>query len=122
MDDSCAICAEHFEWVAYEPYGRRKFCSTCVTRLRFLLDIFRIVSYFSSPNLSCHRFSVWSTEMEQEKDSFPPTCCSLFSLHCSFNPLQRTKYSANPLRQETTTVFHYTNITSRLCSSKNLWS
>ncbi|XP_072978448.1 uncharacterized protein [Typha angustifolia] len=38
MDDSCAVCAETLEWVAYGSCGHREVCSTCVARLRFVLD------------------------------------------------------------------------------------
>lgn len=38
MDDSCAVCAETLEWVAYGPCGHREVCSTCVVRLRFILN------------------------------------------------------------------------------------
>lgn len=38
MDDSCAVCAETLEWVAYGPCGHRDVCSTCVARLRFICD------------------------------------------------------------------------------------
>ncbi|XP_077240480.1 uncharacterized protein LOC143881348 [Tasmannia lanceolata] len=38
MDDSCAVCAEPLEWVAYGPCGHREVCSTCVVRLRFVID------------------------------------------------------------------------------------
>ncbi|RWR94406.1 zinc finger protein 598-like protein [Cinnamomum micranthum f. kanehirae] len=38
MDDSCAVCAESLEWVAYGSCGHREVCSTCVVRLRFVLD------------------------------------------------------------------------------------
>ncbi|WOL10238.1 hypothetical protein Cni_G18992 [Canna indica] len=38
MDDSCAVCADSLEWVAYGPCGHREVCSTCVVRLRFVLD------------------------------------------------------------------------------------
>ncbi|EOA23160.1 hypothetical protein CARUB_v10016703mg [Capsella rubella] len=37
MDDSCAVCAENLEWVAYGSCGHREVCSTCVVRLRFVL-------------------------------------------------------------------------------------
>ncbi|KAG6498576.1 E3 ubiquitin-protein ligase ZNF598-like isoform X2 [Zingiber officinale] len=37
MDDSCAVCADPLEWVAYGPCGHREVCSTCVVRLRFVL-------------------------------------------------------------------------------------
>lgn len=37
MDDSCAVCADHLDWVAYGPCGHREVCSTCVVRLRFVL-------------------------------------------------------------------------------------
>ena len=30
MDDSCAVCADAFEWVAYEASGHKEVCSTCV--------------------------------------------------------------------------------------------
>lgn len=36
MDDSCAVCAETLEWVAYGPCGHKDVCSTCVARLRFI--------------------------------------------------------------------------------------
>ncbi|KAL5699258.1 RING-type E3 ubiquitin transferase [Ranunculus cassubicifolius] len=36
MDDSCAVCAETLEWVAYGECGHRDVCSTCVSRLRFI--------------------------------------------------------------------------------------
>ncbi|XP_065852511.1 uncharacterized protein [Euphorbia lathyris] len=38
MDDSCAVCAETLEWVAYGPCGHREVCSTCIIRLRFICD------------------------------------------------------------------------------------
>lgn len=38
MDDTCAVCADALEWVAYGPCGHREVCSTCVVRLRFVLD------------------------------------------------------------------------------------
>ncbi|KAM3401644.1 hypothetical protein ACQJBY_005995 [Aegilops geniculata] len=38
MDDSCAVCADVLEWVAYGPCGHREVCSTCVVRLRFVLE------------------------------------------------------------------------------------
>ncbi|KAL1189274.1 hypothetical protein V5N11_014767 [Cardamine amara subsp. amara] len=38
MDDSCAVCAENLEWVAYGSCGHREVCSTCVVRLRFIFN------------------------------------------------------------------------------------
>ncbi|OMO86222.1 hypothetical protein CCACVL1_09714 [Corchorus capsularis] len=38
MDDSCAVCADTLEWVAYGSCGHREVCSTCVIRLRFICD------------------------------------------------------------------------------------
>ncbi|KAF5203902.1 E3 ubiquitin-protein ligase hel2 [Thalictrum thalictroides] len=38
MDDSCAVCAETLEWVAYGACGHREVCSTCVSRLRFICE------------------------------------------------------------------------------------
>ncbi|KAG7971153.1 hypothetical protein I3843_07G121600 [Carya illinoinensis] len=38
MDDSCAVCADVLEWVAYGPCGHREVCSTCVARLRFICE------------------------------------------------------------------------------------
>ncbi|KAJ8446436.1 hypothetical protein Cgig2_019329 [Carnegiea gigantea] len=38
MDDSCAVCADALEWVAYGPCGHRDVCSTCVARLRFICN------------------------------------------------------------------------------------
>jgi hypothetical protein len=38
MDDSCAVCAENLEWVGYGSCGHREVCSTCVVRLRFILN------------------------------------------------------------------------------------
>ncbi|XP_077218736.1 uncharacterized protein LOC143852949 isoform X2 [Tasmannia lanceolata] len=38
MDDSCVVCAEPLEWVASGPCGHREVCSTCVARLRFVLQ------------------------------------------------------------------------------------
>ncbi|KAL5582717.1 hypothetical protein UlMin_015159 [Ulmus minor] len=38
MDDSCAVCAETLQWVAYGPCGHREVCSTCVVRLRFICE------------------------------------------------------------------------------------
>ncbi|XP_021281639.1 E3 ubiquitin-protein ligase HEL2-like [Herrania umbratica] len=38
MDDSCAVCADTLEWVAYGPCGHREVCSTCIIRLRFICD------------------------------------------------------------------------------------
>ncbi|KAL0861831.1 hypothetical protein Bca101_040949 [Brassica carinata] len=37
MEDSCAVCAENLEWVAYGFCGHREVCSTCFVRLRFIL-------------------------------------------------------------------------------------
>ncbi|KAI3732538.1 hypothetical protein L1987_63744 [Smallanthus sonchifolius] len=36
MDDTCAVCAESLEWVAYGNCGHKEVCSTCVARLRFI--------------------------------------------------------------------------------------
>ncbi|KAI4340984.1 hypothetical protein MLD38_025767 [Melastoma candidum] len=36
MDNTCAVCAETLEWVAYGECGHREVCSTCVARLRFI--------------------------------------------------------------------------------------
>ncbi|KAI9181990.1 hypothetical protein LWI28_020850 [Acer negundo] len=36
MDDSCAVCADALEWVAYGACGHREVCATCVARLRFI--------------------------------------------------------------------------------------
>ncbi|KAI4301669.1 hypothetical protein L6164_034922 [Bauhinia variegata] len=36
MDDSCVVCADTLEWVAYGPCSHREVCSTCVVRLRFI--------------------------------------------------------------------------------------
>ncbi|KAK6285970.1 hypothetical protein POUND7_012149 [Theobroma cacao] len=38
MDDSCAVCADNLEWVAYGACGHRKACATCVVRLRFICN------------------------------------------------------------------------------------
>ncbi|XP_047335201.1 E3 ubiquitin-protein ligase HEL2-like [Impatiens glandulifera] len=38
MDDSCAVCAETLEWVAYGPCGHREVCTICVARLRFICN------------------------------------------------------------------------------------
>ncbi|KAK9040773.1 hypothetical protein V6N11_015913 [Hibiscus sabdariffa] len=38
MDDSCAVCADNLEWVAYGSCGHRDVCSTCVARLRFICN------------------------------------------------------------------------------------
>ncbi|KAM6597708.1 hypothetical protein CsatA_008232 [Cannabis sativa] len=38
MDDSCVVCAETLEWVAYGQCGHREVCSTCVIRLRFVCE------------------------------------------------------------------------------------
>ncbi|KAE8657648.1 autophagy-related protein 8i-like [Hibiscus syriacus] len=38
MDDSCAVCADNLEWVAYGACGHRDVCSTCVSRLRFICN------------------------------------------------------------------------------------
>ncbi|KAK4559485.1 hypothetical protein RGQ29_008637 [Quercus rubra] len=38
MDDSCAVCADALEWVAYGACGHREVCSTCVARLRFICE------------------------------------------------------------------------------------
>ncbi|XP_071738384.1 uncharacterized protein [Rutidosis leptorrhynchoides] len=36
MDDTCAVCADALEWVAYGSCGHKDVCSTCVARLRFI--------------------------------------------------------------------------------------
>ncbi|XP_052189522.1 E3 ubiquitin-protein ligase HEL2 [Diospyros lotus] len=38
MDDSCAVCADSLEWVAYGSCGHKDVCSTCVARLRFICN------------------------------------------------------------------------------------
>ncbi|CAA7400110.1 unnamed protein product [Spirodela intermedia] len=38
MDDTCVVCAESLEWVGYGSCGHREVCSTCVVRMRFVLD------------------------------------------------------------------------------------
>ncbi|KAD6120267.1 hypothetical protein R6Q59_026287 [Mikania micrantha] len=38
MDDTCAVCAETLEWVAYGRCGHKEVCSTCVARLRFICN------------------------------------------------------------------------------------
>ncbi|ONL94492.1 RING/U-box superfamily protein [Zea mays] len=38
MEDFCVVCADTLEWVAYGPCGHRDVCSTCVARLRFVMD------------------------------------------------------------------------------------
>ena len=37
MDDSCAVCADSLDWVAYGSCGHREVCSTCVVRLRVVI-------------------------------------------------------------------------------------
>ncbi|KAL2508570.1 RING/U-box superfamily protein [Forsythia ovata] len=36
MDDTCAVCADILNWVAYGPCGHNEVCSTCVARCRFI--------------------------------------------------------------------------------------
>nr|XP_043635314.1 E3 ubiquitin-protein ligase HEL2-like [Erigeron canadensis] len=36
MDDTCAVCADTLEWVAYGICGHKEVCSTCVVRLRII--------------------------------------------------------------------------------------
>lgn len=38
MDDTCIVCAETLEWVAYGSCGHHEVCSTCVARLRFICN------------------------------------------------------------------------------------
>nr|XP_011462081.1 PREDICTED: LOW QUALITY PROTEIN: E3 ubiquitin-protein ligase hel2-like [Fragaria vesca subsp. vesca] len=38
MNDSCAVCADTLEWVAYGVCGHKEVCSTCVARLRFICE------------------------------------------------------------------------------------
>eukprot|EP00249_Psilotum_nudum_P023768 c28978_g1_i1 orf=796-3444(-) len=38
MEECCAVCAEPLEWVGYGQCGHREVCSTCVVRLRFVLN------------------------------------------------------------------------------------
>ncbi|PWA59316.1 Zinc finger, C2H2 [Artemisia annua] len=38
MDDTCVVCAESLEWVAYGPCGHKDVCSTCVARLRCICN------------------------------------------------------------------------------------
>eukprot|EP00252_Welwitschia_mirabilis_P012374 TRINITY_DN27403_c0_g1_i1.p1 TRINITY_DN27403_c0_g1~~TRINITY_DN27403_c0_g1_i1.p1 ORF type:complete len:895 (+),score=164.66 TRINITY_DN27403_c0_g1_i1:192-2876(+) len=37
MEECCAICAEPLIWLAYGQCGHRDICSTCMTRMRFIL-------------------------------------------------------------------------------------
>jgi hypothetical protein len=37
-EDYCVVCTEALEWVAYGSCGHREVCSTCVARLRFVMD------------------------------------------------------------------------------------
>ena len=38
MEDCCVVCAEPLEWVGYGVCGHRDVCSTCISRLRFVLN------------------------------------------------------------------------------------
>jgi len=38
MDDSCAVCVDALEWVAYEACGHKEVCSTYVAHLRFICE------------------------------------------------------------------------------------
>ncbi|GMI85845.1 hypothetical protein like AT3G62240 [Hibiscus trionum] len=38
MDDSCAVCAENLEWVAYGACGHQDVCSKCIARLRLICN------------------------------------------------------------------------------------
>lgn len=38
MEDFCAVCADTMDWVAYGLCGHREVCSTCVARLRLVMD------------------------------------------------------------------------------------
>lgn len=40
MDDTCAVCADTLEWVAYGPCLHKEVCSTCIIRLRFICNDF----------------------------------------------------------------------------------
>uniref|UniRef100_A0A3N7EVA9 RING-type domain-containing protein n=1 Tax=Populus trichocarpa TaxID=3694 RepID=A0A3N7EVA9_POPTR len=40
MDDTCAVCADALEWVAYGPCLHKEVCSTCIIRLRFICNDF----------------------------------------------------------------------------------
>ncbi|KAJ6928521.1 hypothetical protein NC652_012592 [Populus alba x Populus x berolinensis] len=40
MDDTCAVCADTLEWVAYGPYLHKEVCFTCIIRLRFICNDF----------------------------------------------------------------------------------
>ncbi|CAK7340454.1 unnamed protein product [Dovyalis caffra] len=40
MDDTCAVCADTLEWVAYGPCLHKEVCSTCTIRLRFICNDF----------------------------------------------------------------------------------
>ncbi|XAR52740.1 hypothetical protein NMG60_11020962 [Bertholletia excelsa] len=51
MDDTCAVCAETLEWVAYGQCGHREVCSTCITRLRFICDDCRCCICKSESNI-----------------------------------------------------------------------
>eukprot|EP00897_Mesotaenium_endlicherianum_P000552 jgi/Mesen1/10498/ME000083S10009 len=38
MEECCAVCAEPLEWVAYGVCNHKEVCSTCITRLRMVMD------------------------------------------------------------------------------------
>lgn len=38
MEECCVVCAEPLEWVGYGVCGHRDVCSTCIARLRFVLN------------------------------------------------------------------------------------
>jgi hypothetical protein len=43
VDEVCIVCADPLEWTAVGPCGHREACSTCVARLRYVLNDNRCV-------------------------------------------------------------------------------
>ena len=51
MDDSCVVCVEALECVAYGACGHKEVCSTCVARLRFICEDRRCCIYKSKSDV-----------------------------------------------------------------------
>ncbi|GMJ09245.1 hypothetical protein like AT3G62240 [Hibiscus trionum] len=70
MDDSCAVCADNLEWVAYGACGHRDVCSTCVARLRCCIcktesNIIFVTKALGDYTRMINDFSVLPTEVRE---------------------------------------------------------
>ncbi|KAJ6995781.1 hypothetical protein NC653_012599 [Populus alba x Populus x berolinensis] len=74
MDDTCAVCADTLEWVAYGPYLHKEVCFTCIIRLRFICNDFHCCICKSESNTIFVTKVVDGSESERGGFTGHPIC------------------------------------------------